>query len=187
MDPDERREQILSVASAHFAREGYEDVSVRAIASDAGVTRALVYHYFPGKESLLTTVLRRETQMLLDVTEPDPLLSRQDNLQRAVSVYLEHFSQSSGALRDLIAPRAMAPLLVHELAAYNHAVQVERVLSYLGQEDTPVTRLAIGAWLGFVVEAARESARNPAVPADEITRLCINSLHAITGSVLDLD
>ena len=68
------------MASAHFTRKGFEAVSVRDIAAEAGVTRALVFHYFPGKDSLLNAVLRREGEALLAGTAPDPALSRRANL-----------------------------------------------------------------------------------------------------------
>lgn len=187
LNPDERRDQILRVASSHFARTGYEAVSVQAIAADAGVTRALVYHYFPGKEALLDAVLRREAETLLAATAPDPELSRRENLQRALGLYLDHFSASGGALRDLYAPGATAPPLVRELAAGNHVIQVERIRSYLNQDDTPMARVAIGAWLGFVMEAARGAVGHPAVPRDWIIRLCMDALSAVTGSTFDFD
>ena len=63
-----------------------------AIARDAGGTRALVYHYFPGKESLLTAVLEREAGLVLLATEPDPGLPQRANLDRALSAFFEHFT-----------------------------------------------------------------------------------------------
>jgi AcrR family transcriptional regulator len=49
-EPGDAPEQIVEVAASHFAREGFEGLSVPAIAADADVTRALVYHYFPGQQ-----------------------------------------------------------------------------------------------------------------------------------------
>lgn len=51
MEPHEREEQILKIAAEHFARRGVLGASMSAIARDAGITRALLYHYFPGKDS----------------------------------------------------------------------------------------------------------------------------------------
>ncbi|MDP9851695.1 helix-turn-helix domain-containing protein [Corynebacterium lowii] len=59
MGSADRSEQIVRVAAEHFARHGIAGASLSAIARDAGVTRALVYHYFAGKEALLEAVLRR--------------------------------------------------------------------------------------------------------------------------------
>lgn len=184
LSPDERREQILRVASERFADQGFDAVSVRDIAQEAGVTRALVYHYFPGKDSLLDAVLRREAEAILAATAPLPGLSARENLQRALGAYLDHFSASSGQLRDLYAPHASAPALVHELAAANHVVQVDRILEYLDLTDTSLSRLAVGGWLGFVEEVARESGGGASVPREQVLRLCLRALGVVTGSPL---
>ncbi|TMC12238.1 MAG: TetR/AcrR family transcriptional regulator [Chloroflexi bacterium] len=46
------REAILDAARRRFAGTGYEQASIRAIAADAGVTPALVMHFFGSKEAL---------------------------------------------------------------------------------------------------------------------------------------
>jgi AcrR family transcriptional regulator len=181
LSPDERREHILKVAASHFARDGYQSVSVPTIAKDAGVTRALVYHYFPGKEALLEAVLRRDAEKLLAATAPDPALSLHANLQRALGIYLDHFSARSGQLRELYAPSPVTSPLLHELTERNHRIQVKRVLDYLGLENTVITRLAIRAWLGFVKEAARVAANSHAPPREAVIRLCMDALRAIKG------
>ncbi len=65
MEPHEREEQILKIAAEHFARRGVLGASMSAIARDAGITRALLYHYFPGKDSW-RAVTRREANAVLD-------------------------------------------------------------------------------------------------------------------------
>lgn len=183
MHPDDRREQIVHVATEHFGQEGYERTSMSRIARDAGVTRALVYHYFPGKEALLEAVLRREADALLMATAPDASLSAGANLERALGSYLDHFTASRGELRELYTPHPMTPPVVWEIASTNHEIQVARLLDVLGQPETPRLRIALGAWLALVEEAARESV-DAAVSRDEIIRLCLDALQAATGITL---
>ncbi len=52
-----RREQLLEVAFALFAERGYRATSVRDITRAAGVTEAVLYHYFGNKADLLAAVL----------------------------------------------------------------------------------------------------------------------------------
>ena len=66
MEPHEREEQILKIAAEHFTRRGVLGASMSAIARDAGITRALLYHYFPGKDSLAAAVTRREAKAVLE-------------------------------------------------------------------------------------------------------------------------
>lgn len=183
MHPDDRRDQIVRVAAEHFAREGYDRASMSRIAREAGVTRALIYHYFAGKEAVLEAVLRREADTLLTATAPDPTLSAGENLVRALDAYLDHFAASRGELRELYTPNPKTPQVVWEIASTNHEIQVARLLDSLGQPETPRLRLALGAWLAFVEDAARESV-NLDVGRDEIIRLCLDALRAVTGLAL---
>ena len=185
LQPDKRREQILDVASIHFARYGYEAVSMRTIASDAGVARTLLYHYFPGKDALLEAVLLREAEGLLAATAPDPERSLRQNLEHALDAYFDHYLIENGALRILYAPNPLAPTLVRELVEKNHAVQIQRLLAFLQVEDTPLRRVALGSWLVFVAEVVRESNGNTTIARSELVQLCIGTLVSVTGIVIE--
>ncbi|MGN2640117.1 TetR/AcrR family transcriptional regulator [Nocardia takedensis] len=50
------REAILDAARERFARNGFDNTSIRAIAGDAGVDPALVHHYFGTKRQLFVAV-----------------------------------------------------------------------------------------------------------------------------------
>jgi AcrR family transcriptional regulator len=51
------REEILDAARAAFAARGYDAVSLRAIARDAGVDPALVHHFFQTKPRLFAAAM----------------------------------------------------------------------------------------------------------------------------------
>lgn len=59
LEPDDRREQILACAQRMFAQRGVDAVSSAEIARAAGVSRALVNHYFGGKRELYLEVVHR--------------------------------------------------------------------------------------------------------------------------------
>jgi AcrR family transcriptional regulator len=65
MPVEERREQLLDAALTVLAREGYADVSIEAIAQEAGVTRPVVYSAYNGLEPLLHALLDRSQQRAL--------------------------------------------------------------------------------------------------------------------------
>lgn len=56
--PAERTPQILAAALEEFAERGYAGASMAAAAARAGVTKGLIYHYFPGKADLFKAVVR---------------------------------------------------------------------------------------------------------------------------------
>jgi AcrR family transcriptional regulator len=53
-----RRERLLDAALEVFVGRGFDGATVKDIAAAAGVTQGLLYHYFPGKDALLETLLR---------------------------------------------------------------------------------------------------------------------------------
>jgi len=185
MDPDRRREQIVRVAAEHFSRVGFGRAAMTQIAADAGVTRALVYHYFPGKESVLEAVLQREADALLAATAPDPELEPGANLVRALEAYLDHFTRSEGAVRELYSPHPTSPAMVWVIAATNHDLQIGRLLEMLGEPKSPPLELALGAWLAFVETAAREHGGS-GVGRDDLVRLCLGALQVTTGIAVEI-
>lgn len=62
MPMEERRTQLLDAALRVIDRDGYDGVSIDAIAKEAGVTRPVVYGAFEGLGALLTALLDRQQQ-----------------------------------------------------------------------------------------------------------------------------
>ena len=60
--PDERKRELLDTAMRLFVEHGFSATSMRDIASAAGVTPGLAYHYFDSKQTLFTEVLEAYAQ-----------------------------------------------------------------------------------------------------------------------------
>lgn len=77
-DPRKRR-QILDGAVAVFKRQGFDAASMADVASEAGVSKATLYVYFPSKEELFAAVIGEERDRnianfleMLDPSRPAP-------------------------------------------------------------------------------------------------------------------
>lgn len=81
---DVRREQLLDAALTVIVRDGYDAVSIDAIAKEVGVTRPVVYGAFDGLRALLGTLLDRQQERALAqlsaALPPEPDLSDPDRL-----------------------------------------------------------------------------------------------------------
>src|SRR5262245_16949571 len=62
---DARRKQLLALGRQAFTAQRYDDVSTDAIATRAGVSRGLLFHYFPSKRDYHLAVLREAADELL--------------------------------------------------------------------------------------------------------------------------
>ncbi|WP_278315484.1 TetR/AcrR family transcriptional regulator [Lolliginicoccus levis] len=65
MPVEQRREQLLDAALRVVVRDGYDNVSIEAIAKEAGVTRPVVYSAYDGLEPLLHALLDRTQRRAL--------------------------------------------------------------------------------------------------------------------------
>ncbi|MFE1904293.1 TetR/AcrR family transcriptional regulator [Streptomyces gardneri] len=68
--PAERQELILAVARSHFADHGTEAASYNKIIEAAGFSKTAAYHYFDGREDLLSAVLDGVLGRLLGALGP---------------------------------------------------------------------------------------------------------------------
>lgn len=71
LPPDERRELIVESAARLFESRPYSQVSTMEIATQAGVARGLLNHYFKDKRGLYLAVVRRS--VLLPLLEDLPV------------------------------------------------------------------------------------------------------------------
>jgi len=66
-DYDKKREVITEQASTLFARDGFAGASVSELASLCNVSKSLIYHYYPSKESILFYVMTAHIDDLLSI------------------------------------------------------------------------------------------------------------------------
>lgn len=60
------RQSILDAAEGLFSRHGFYGVTVRQVASEAGVDTALIHYYFGAKRELFDSVFARRAEILND-------------------------------------------------------------------------------------------------------------------------
>lgn len=153
---EERRSQLLEAALSLFAHSAPEDVSLDDVAEAAGVSRPLVYRYFPGgKQQLYEAALRSaadELRHCFDEPHEGPLLPR---LSRALDRYLAFVDQHDTGFSALLQGGSVVE--TSRTTAIVDGVRraaAEHILSHLGvAEPGPRLRMTIRMWI-TAVEAA---------------------------------
>ncbi|MEC9199228.1 MAG: TetR/AcrR family transcriptional regulator [Pseudomonadota bacterium] len=89
-DFEEKQHQLLLVAAKVFATEGMEKASMSGIAKLAGVSKSLLYHYYPSKSELIySIILEHLTDLNAVIAEAnDPSLEPRDRLVSMVTAVL---------------------------------------------------------------------------------------------------
>jgi len=103
MTGKERREQLLDIGRTLFAERGFDATSVEEIASQAGVSKPVVYEHFGGKEGLYAVVVDREVRKLLDmVTGALTGGHPRELLEQAALALLDYVDSNTDGFRILV-------------------------------------------------------------------------------------
>ncbi|WP_407708932.1 TetR/AcrR family transcriptional regulator [Arthrobacter nitrophenolicus] len=99
----ERREQIIQTATDVFATEGFEGTALKRVAELVGVKEATLFHYFRGKQELLTAVLAerdRRSMAAMDTDAGLPLIVRSAERNRAEPGLTTLYAVASATAND---------------------------------------------------------------------------------------
>src|SRR5881275_2483349 len=88
LDVDERRRRLLHLGTDLFARFSYDELSMARIAREAGISKALMYHYFPSKQAYFAAALEDKAAELASLTAPDPSRPPLEQLTDALEAFL---------------------------------------------------------------------------------------------------
>jgi AcrR family transcriptional regulator len=180
MAPAERREQLIETALVVAAREGNEALAFEEVAKRAGVTRNLLYHYFPGgRQDLLKAAVHRAGRQLSGDWVTDPELPLQERLAANLGRMMDHASEPTDAWLLYRQGRgAVDPELLEIAATYQETVIANISLNNLGTSNPPpLVRIALEGFLAYA-ETALEAALKEGTPREKVIELIGGSLVA---------
>jgi AcrR family transcriptional regulator len=156
MGVEERRQQLIGVALELFSRRSPDDVSIDEIASAAGISRPLVYHYFPGKLSLYEAALKRASEDLAGrFAEPHegPLGARLLRVMRRFFDFVDEHGPGFSAL--MRGGPAVGSTTTNALIDSVRQAAYEQILSHLQVVDPPARlELIIRSWISLAESTA---------------------------------
>lgn len=93
LSPDMRRRAILDAAIGLFGRDGYSSVSAAEIARHAGVTAALVHHYFGPKRNIYLAILAEWQQIMVSSLNVDRALPFHERVDASAASWYEQIAR----------------------------------------------------------------------------------------------
>jgi len=149
LENDERRRRLLELGADLFTTHAFDEISMAQIAREAGISKALLYHYFPSKQEYFVATLASGAEELRRRVEPDPDLPPAEALTAAVDAYLAWIEDNAKAYEKLLQSAATVPE-VRELVEGVRATTVDRLLEGIGAAGNPAARTAVRGWLWFM-------------------------------------
>ncbi|WP_282090359.1 TetR/AcrR family transcriptional regulator [Streptomyces tendae] len=181
MGVEERRQQLIGVALDLFSRRSPDEVSIDEIASAAGISRPLVYHYFPGKLSLYEAALQRASDDLAArFVEPHqgPLGAR---LLRVMGRYFDFVDEHGPGFSALMrGGPAVGSSTTNALVDSVRQAAYVQILSHLNVTEPPARlELVVRSWISLAESTALLWLDGRRIPRAELEAQLVHDFAAL--------
>ncbi|WP_194922470.1 TetR/AcrR family transcriptional regulator [Catenulispora pinisilvae] len=189
MAPEERRAQLIGIGARLFAERPYHEVQMDEVGAAAGVTRGLVYRYFPSKRDLFAAVYRQAADGLLDATGPagDATAAGQW-IAAGLDAHFDYFAANATTVLSANCDLAGDPV-IQSIIGEETAILHRRLLDALDPAgpERDVAAVALLAWLSFVRVSSIEWLRHGRITRDDLRSLCLRTLSGALSSTNPAD
>jgi AcrR family transcriptional regulator len=183
LEVDERRAQLLAVGTELFAKHSYEELSMAQIARAAGISKALLYHYFPSKEDFFKAALTDAATELATRTAPDDSLPPAEQIRAATHAFVAWIGDRGPAYMKLVQSVGAVPELRETMRGIRDFTSVRIIEGLIPEsERTPAARAAVRGWLWFMDGVLLDWIEHGDRGADEVAEGLVESLHALLGA-----
>lgn len=184
LSPEERKQQLILIGARLFAERPFSDVWIEEVAKEAGVSRGLVYHYFPNKRDFFAEVVRMGAEVSLRLTAPDPSLPPAEQLRTGLNHFLQYVESNEDAFRAIHLGGFSADDEVRGIVRQARDIQLRRLLTYVAPdgEPTPLLELAVSAWMQFNNSVIFDWLDNKQAPREEVIDLMAGALVGVVAA-----
>jgi AcrR family transcriptional regulator len=179
--PEVRRAQLLEVARQLLVQHGPEAVTMEGIASEAGVNKALPYHYFTNAHAVLIEIytqhnLELAARVMEAVAQPG---STDERIVAAVNAYLDVVVEHGAELTQLL--RRGAGVIEEVNREQEPRSFVETLLVTHLRAPERHAPVAAGLVIGLLVGAA-DTCRTPGAQRSEVVAVTHAAIVAVLAA-----
>lgn len=185
LSPDARREQLIDVAVSVVAREGYAGLALDDVADRSGVTRSLIYHYFPrGRQDLFLAAADRAGRELTENWLVDSGTPLEERLAANFARFFEHAMEPSDIWLVHRQARTAGDPEVDALSEHYLSIVVSAMsLNHFGTDDPPAAiRAGLRSYLALA-ERALDEWREHELDPEALYPMLAGSLLAVVDSL----
>ena len=184
LDPEARRAQLVELGLQMLSTRPLDQVAIDDIAARAGISRGLLFHYFPTKRDFHVAVAQAAAQELLDRTAPDPRLPPMARLQASVEAFVGHVTDNRDAYVAFIRGSSGGDPQMLQVYEATRSAFTERVLDELDVAVTPRLRAAVRGWVALTEEVTVDWLSRGELARDEVVELVDDALVALVTMAL---
>jgi AcrR family transcriptional regulator len=188
---DERRAHLLHAGVELLGRYGTVDISIEEIARTAGVSKGLLYHYFPTKNDFFVAVLARSQAEMDQELSRDSSLSPMERFDRNLDGFLEFVAAHAEGYLAVVNARGREPR-VQQLVEERRQRRVDELVALAAvladaprdAVRTPLLVAALEGWIGFTEGVTVRWLRDREISRDEVHLLLRRALLEVFGTAL---
>ncbi|WP_240437793.1 TetR/AcrR family transcriptional regulator [Sciscionella marina] len=184
LSPRQRREHLLEMGAEVFTAHPYAEVSMAGAAEYAGVSRALLYHYFPGKAEYFAAVYQRAADQLLAGIALESGAGLDEQITAGLDAHIEFFATHPGLVLEAnTGEPARDPAVQGIISAELNELRARMLdaYGYTGHERE-LASAALLAWLEFIRAMCVEWLRRREISREEVRATCLRTLRAALES-----
>jgi len=179
LSTDARREQLLASGARLLAERPFDEVSIEEIARAAGVSKGLLYHYFPTKKDFLIAALERGQEELAALTAPDPSLPPAEQLAASLDRFLDFVEEHEAAYAAIFRSRGGGDPEIQAALEAGRQQRMDAVIESLASWEaapasvarTPALETAVQGWFFFIEGAVLRWLERRDMERDELREL----------------
>jgi AcrR family transcriptional regulator len=177
----DRRRQLVGIGLAQIVETPIQDLSLDDVAAEAGISRGLLFHYFPTKTDFYLACIAAAGRRMLRTTAPDEDLPGEEQVEMVTRLMVEQIERRRDFYLALVHGHGVADPRVSEVMDSVRGGSTDRVMVAL---DVPERqRDVVRAWWAYTEDRALTWSAVPTgerpVPVSELVAECVAALHAL--------
>lgn len=174
---DQRREQLLELGIRLFSDRSYDEIPIGEIAKAAGISKGLLYHYFPSKRDFYVEAVRHAAEQMLDTIGNASLSgSGVDGLRRGLDAYITYVEEHAVAYGTLIKSGAADPDVAQIVEDARKRFMLQITTGAGLDQPPPLVLIALAGWIGFVEAASLEWLASRSIEREALRELMVAAL-----------
>lgn len=159
MAAQDRRRQLIGIGLTMLTHKQVHQVSVDEVATEAGISRGLLFHYFDTKADYYSALVESAGRRVLRNTAPDDASAPREQLTQMVAGFIDQIDRRRGLYISLVRGAGGGGGKVVEVYDLLREEMTQRVIGSLSL--APGRREVVHAWWAYVEDVAIEWSGQP--------------------------
>jgi AcrR family transcriptional regulator len=181
LSAQERRRQLVGIGLSKIVETPIQDLPMDEVAAEAGISRGLLFHYFPTKTDFYLACIAAAGRRILRTTAPDEDAPGEAQVEMTTRLMIEQIERRRDFYLALVHGHGVADPRVSDVMDSVRDGTTDRVVRALGVPERQ--RGVVRAWWAYTEDRALTWSAVPTgerpVPLSRLVEECVAALHAL--------